>query len=177
VDILRRRAAEAPAQLRGAELQAFLEQLYDSTFDAVYALALASTGNHADAEDITAETYERAIRAIRSYRGDGAGINSWIYGIARNVVREQRRKHARTDELVDTYDVEGAASPAESVVAAMEAEQLLRHVTPAQREVLLLRMSGLKLREIAAALGKAEGTVKALQFQALQRLREVSGHE
>jgi RNA polymerase sigma-70 factor (ECF subfamily) len=151
-----------------------LEHVYDSSFDHVYALAYASTGNRTDADDVTAETYERAVRNIRSYRGSSDRLVFWIYGIARNVVREYRRDRERQHApLVDDNDGGlSSPSPADQAESGIEAQRLLSLLTPAQGEVLRLRLAGLSSKEIAEVLGKAEGTVKALQFAGLKRLRK-----
>ena len=167
------------AELAGArdiELQALLERVYDSSFDKVYALAYAAAGNRTDADDITAETYERAVRNIRSYRGSADRLVSWIYGIARNVVREYRRDRERGHQtLADDQIGPHSPSPADQVESSVEARRLLNLLSPAQGEVLRLRLAGMSSKEIAEVLGKAEGTVKALQFAALKRLRKEAG--
>lgn len=168
-------AAGQIAGAKSAELHAVLERVYDASFDRVYALAHAATGNAADAEDITAETYERAIRKVSTFSGPEERMVSWIYGIARNVVHEYHRDRDRKHEALPENEFEGAAVwPAEEAESAMEAERLLLLLPRAQREVLALRLAGLKLREIAVVLDKAEGTVKALQFAAVKQLRKVA---
>lgn len=168
-------ASRGWAEVRGAELEALLERVYDASFDNVYAIAYAATGNHADSEDITGETYERALRKIATFQGTEDRMVLWIYGIARNVIREYRRDRHRNLQRLGDDDVEDfTASPAAEAESGIETERLLQSLPEAQREVLALRLAGLKLREIAEQLGKAEGTVKALQFAALKRLRKVA---
>jgi RNA polymerase sigma-70 factor (ECF subfamily) len=153
-----------------------LERVYDASFDRVYAIGYAAAGNHADAEDIAAEAYERAVRRIGTFRGSEEQMVHWIYGIARNVVHEYRRDRERTHQSLGDDDFEAdAATPAELAESGMEAERLLASLPAAQREVMRLRLAGLKLREIAEVVGKAEGTVKALQFAAVKRLRREAG--
>jgi RNA polymerase sigma-70 factor (ECF subfamily) len=95
----------------------------------------------------------------------------WLIRIARNVAHEQLRDRASTQtvelspEVADRL-VDETANPERATID-------LGLLTPAQRDVMALRLAGFKIREIAATLGKAEGTVKALQFAAAKRLREV----
>jgi RNA polymerase sigma-70 factor (ECF subfamily) len=152
-----------------------IAELYDATFANVYAFAFRTARNQQDAEDITSETYERALRKLHSYRSGDVPLIVWLIRIARNVAYENARKAKRGSVVALTPSV------AEQVTARPESAGLspadLDTLTPAQREVISLRLAGFKIREIAATLGKAEGTVKALQFSAMKRLREGASHE
>lgn len=151
-------------------------ETYDATFDRVYRMTYASLGNRADAEDATAETYERALRGIARFRGDDEQMSAWLYGIARNVVREVRRDRDRSHEPLpegDHNDIVDAQQEIDTI--SPDLARALYRLPVAQREVLQLRLAGLKVREIAAFLGKAEGTVKALQHSALKNLRKAVG--
>jgi len=161
--------------LRPSELEDVIARAYDASFETVYAIAYAAAGNAADAEDMTAETYERVVRKVRSFRGGEDYLLRWIYGIARNVVREYRRDRERRHlRLGDNDPVSTETTPADLAQSGMETSRLLGTLTPAQREVVTLRLAGLKVSEIAIAVGKAEGTVKALHFAALKRLRKAA---
>jgi RNA polymerase sigma-70 factor (ECF subfamily) len=155
--------------------RAALAQIYDETFPLVYRWSLAATRNREDAEDITAETYERALRSLHKYESRGIPISAWLIRIAQNVQREHRNKSSRW-RVVDiaTCEVEGLASVETAGSDLHGLEDLLSGLTPAQREVLTLRLAGLKVREIAAIQGRAEGTVKALQFAAVRRMRRAA---
>lgn len=171
--IPRKRRGEA-AEAQGVT-QSFAE-IYDATFDRVYRMAYASLGNRADAEDATAETYERALRKIARFQGDDAHVTAWLYGIARNVVREFRRDRDRGHEPLpegDHFDIADAQQEIDSI--GPDVARALYRLPMAQREVLQLRLAGLKVREIADFLGKAEGTVKALQHTALKNVRKAVG--
>ena len=149
-----------------------LGQLYDETFPVVYRWALAATRNREDAEDITAETFVRALKSLHRYESREVPIGAWLVRIAQNVLHEQRNKQA-TWRVVDIAACEVHRLAAEERTPQVEAElkELLGELTPAQREVLTLRLAGLKVREIAVIQGRAEGTVKALQFTAVRNLR------
>jgi RNA polymerase sigma-70 factor, ECF subfamily len=146
-------------------------RVYDATVDRVYRLALAALHNHADADDVTAETFERALRSMPRFRGDEEQMTHWIFGIARNVVREYRRDRDRHHQpLPDAACLEVPEAPAEEL-SDMDVSHAVRRLAPAQREVLELRLSGLKIREVSTILGKPEGTVKALQHAAIRNVR------
>jgi RNA polymerase sigma-70 factor (ECF subfamily) len=150
-----------------------LGQLYDETFPVVYRWAMAVTHNREDAEDITAETFERALRALDRFESRDVPITAWRLRIAQYVTREHRNKRARW-RVVDIAACEVERLPAPDTPDSMGVtiEELLAELTQAQREVLSLRLAGLKVREIAALQGRAEGTVKALQFAAIRNMQK-----
>ncbi len=149
-------------------------ELYDTTFPRVYSFAYSLAGNRCDAEDITSETYERALRGIKRYESRDVPVVVWLVRIARNVAHELHRANERaqvvelTDAMVEALP--GRDWPEGETFATFEFDML----TAAQREVIALRLAGFKVREIASTLGKAEGTVKALQFAAVRRLRKAA---
>lgn len=149
-------------------------QLYDETFPCVYQFAARITATREDAEDVTAETYERALRNLHRYEAEQGPIAAWLCGIARNVAHEHARKRgwpplvSLLPEILDRLP--GRAASADLSLR----DDLLDQLTAAQREVVSLRLAGFKVREIACTLGKADGTIKALQFGAMKRLREAA---
>jgi RNA polymerase sigma-70 factor, ECF subfamily len=152
-----------------------LGQLYDETFPLVYRWALAATRNREDAEDITAETFERALKVLHRYESREVPISAWLIRIGQNVLREQRNRRARW-RVVDiaACEVHRLAAVDTAPDGSADLEELLLGLTPAQREVLTLRLAGLKVREIAVIQGRAEGTVKALQFTAVRNLQRIT---
>ena len=145
-------------------------QLYDETFPLVYQVASRLSATREDAEDITAETYERAIRKLHCYRSQKIPIAAWLCAIARNVAREQARRR-RWPPLVFLLPQTLDSLPGTAGAYSAFEDDLLGRLTAAQREVISLRLAGFNLREIARSLGKADGTVRSLQFGALKRLR------
>lgn len=164
--------ASLVAAARGGSSDA-VAQLYDLTFSQVYGYAFRLAGNHPDAEDITSETYERALRSLGRYESGEVPFAVWLVRIARNIAMEQLRKRHRAETIALTPTIEAGLAAHSPDSAAIDAASLSL-LTPAQREVVALRLAGFKIREIAETLGKAEGTVKALQFAATHRLREVA---
>ncbi len=154
-----------------------LAELYDTTFPIIYRWAMSATRNREEAEDITAETFERALRGLSRFESGDVPIVVWLLRIAQNVAREYQQKRVR-HRAVDIENLEiGTLPSTPGVETPGDLHALIAHLTPAQREVLVLRLAGLKLREIAELRGSAEGTVKALQFAAIRNLRKVMSHE
>ena len=149
-------------------------QLYDETFPCVFQFAARITATREDAEDVTAETYERALRSLHRYDSEQGPIAAWLCGIARNVAHEHARKRGWPLVVSLLPEVLDRLPGRADTVERSRRDDLLDELTAAQREVVSLRLAGFKVREIACTLGKADGTIKALQFGAMKRLREAA---
>jgi RNA polymerase sigma-70 factor (ECF subfamily) len=132
-----------------------------------------------EAEDLTAETFLRAVRAAERFDPARASAQTWLLTIARNVlidhIRSVRtRRHVGLDELrdlaVDAPSPEERMLRREAVAGVLEA---MAQMSQEDREVLSLRFGGdLDIPEIAALLGLRAGTVRTRLWRALERLRE-----
>ena len=175
-----------PAAL-AADLDRAFPQLVQAVQDDLYSGALRMTGNHADAEDVTQEALIRAHRALAAYppdRIEALRLRGWVWTIAANLCRNRARARARRPEapLPDgEIPDESVRGPEESALAADTAASLVRHLAglpPAQREAVVLRhVVGLGYAEIADALRRPVGTVKADVHRALARLRALTTEE
>ena len=153
----------------------------------IYRLALALTGHHHDAEDLAQQTFLKAYQGLNGFRGESS-LGSWLYRIAVNThVDGQRGLSEAARRTQRSWDDEHdfVSPPAERRAAGnpekqAEAAKIQRHIewalqrlAPRQRAVFVLRhYQQLKLREIASVLDVSEGTVKAVLFRAIRRLRE-----
>ncbi len=156
---------------------------------AVFRFLLASLREREPAENLTQECFLRAYQARRSFRGD-ASVRTWLMRIAVNLVNDHRksarlrfwRRAAQTsldvaftgDWLADRRSSpEAEASAREQVGVVWRAAAAL---SERQRTVFLLRfVEEMEIREIAAAVGLQEGTVKAHLFRAVDALRKKLG--
>jgi RNA polymerase sigma-70 factor (ECF subfamily) len=154
-------------------------QLYDMHVDMVYRFIYYRLGDRPQAEDLTSETFVRALRRISSVSEQGHDIAAWLVTIARNLVLDHvKSAHYRlsvtTDEIFDSHspeDTEATVLGAFDQRALLEAVQLL---SPEQQESIVLRyFQGLSLAETAQVMGRNAGAVKALQHRALRRLYTV----
>ena len=132
-----------------------------------------------DAEDLTAETFLRAVRASDRYDATRAAVQTWLLTIARNVLIDERRsarvrRRVGVDELrdlaMDEPSPEERMLRREEVGAAMTAMGALSNE---DRELLSLRYGGeLDIAELAELLDVPTGTVRTRLWRALERLRE-----
>jgi len=171
-----------PAAL-AADLEGVFPHLVRMVQDDVFSGALRMTGNRADAEDITQEALVRAYRALSGYpaaRIRDLRVRGWVWTIAANLCRNRARSRARKPEagLPDGMPIADTAPGPEQMVMALDGgERLAAQVATlpwAQREAVVLRhVVGLGYAEIAAALDRPVGTVKADVHRALAKLREM----
>jgi len=146
----------------------------------VYRTALQLTKNQADAEDLTQETYVRALRASRTFQW-GTNLRAWLLTILRNLDRNRRRDHRRAPIVVDDRAV--AASRVREDSSKTPEGLLLRDVLdrdlqealealprPLQEIVWLRDVEELSYAELAERLGIPLGTVMSRLFTARERL-------
>jgi RNA polymerase sigma-70 factor (ECF subfamily) len=173
-------AEEAPdviTRARSGDRQAFAE-LYDEYVDRVYRYLLYRVREPSDAEDLTSEVFTRAFANIQRYRWQGKSFLAWLYTIARNAVTDRMRRTRPTVDLEDALGLADSGPTAQEHVEALDRAAALKRamtkLTAEQQEVLFLRfMENYSSQEVARALGKNEGAVRALQFRALGRLRKL----
>ncbi|GAA4001527.1 sigma-70 family RNA polymerase sigma factor [Allokutzneria multivorans] len=167
------------AAAQDGDVAAFGE-LYDRYVDVVYRYVLFRLGDRALAEDVTSETFLRALRRIGSVSYQGRDVGAWFITIARNLVLDhvkssRYRFEVPTAELGETR--EEHAGPEQSVVRDATNAEVLRCVDKLntdQRECIVLRfLHGLSVAETAEAMGRNEGAVKALQHRAVRKLAEL----
>ena len=151
--------------------------LYLRYVDLVYRYCDRRLGSREAAEDATSLVFAKALAALPRYRTSGPSFRSWLFAIAHNVVVDaQRATHSTQpiDSIGDRADRE--PGPEAALLAAEERwtiDRLLAQTAPDQRRVLELRLAGLTTAEIAAALNRKSGAIRAIQFRAVTRLREV----
>ncbi len=175
---------EAIRAVLAGDREAF-RRLVDRHARSILSLAYRMTGNAADAEDLTQESFFQAYARLRQFR-PGARFHPWIYTIALNLCRSHLRRRALTRWLAPapthegdraTAEPRGEAPDPEQELLGREAEQLLRDAVqalpPKYREVFVLRQAqGLSYEEIAGLLNLPLGTVEARLFRARRRLLE-----
>jgi len=153
-------------------------QLYDEHFDKIYRYIYFRVNGQAEAEDLTQEVFIKALEALGSYKWRGVPFASWLFRIAHNQVIDYLRKQAKEKRTtLDEATAVGDGDPVVMTEQKLEIEELtvaLKNLPLAQQEVISLRfIAGLPIAEVAKALGKSEGTVKALQYNATMSLRKI----
>ncbi|RCW46903.1 RNA polymerase sigma-70 factor (ECF subfamily) [Halopolyspora algeriensis] len=159
-------------------------QLYSQYAHLVYRYVLPRVSDHCLAEDITSETFLRALRRIASVSYQGRDVAAWFITIAKNLVLDhikssRHRLEVPTADLADTSPVTRSCElgPEQHVLTEITHGELLdcvRRLNPDQRECIRLRfLRGLSVTETAEAMQRNEGAVKALQHRAIRRLAQL----
>lgn len=172
---------ELVAAARDGDQQAF-EELVRQTYVATYTLAFRLTGNEEDARDVVQETYLRAWKAMRKFRGD-AQFSTWLYRITANTASSmtQRRSRNRADSLDDqgseVVDDRTFANPEASSEASALHQRLSEAVAelpPKLRTIVVLKdVYDLPHEAIAEELGISVAAAKVRLHRARKRLRDV----
>ena len=155
-------------------------QLYDRYVDVVFRFILFRVGDRPLAEDLTSETFLRALRRISSVSYQGRDVGAWFVTIARNLVLDHVKSSRYRLEMTTADILDSSADdrgPEHEVVEEATATELMRCVAQLgrdQQECIMLRfMQGLSVSETAAVMGRNEGAVKALQHRAVRRLAQL----
>ena len=154
--------------------------VYDQYVDQIYRYLYYRVGSHALAEDLTSETFLRALRRIDSFTYTGKDIGAWFTTIARNLVTDHV-KSSRFKLEVSTADMldadRGDDGIETQVIERLRDAALLdavRRLKPEQQECIVLRfLQGLSVAETSGVMGRSEGAVKQLQLRAVRALAKL----
>jgi RNA polymerase sigma-70 factor, ECF subfamily len=154
--------------------------LFDRYYDIVFRYVLFRTSDRSLAEDLTQETFVRALRRISSVSYQGRDIGAWFVTIARNLIFDhvkssRYRLEQTTNEIIELAPSTGG--PEQEVLNLATNDELLRCVGKLnrdQQECIQLRfLQGLSVAETAEIMDRNEGAVKALQHRAVRRLAQL----
>lgn len=154
--------------------------LYDHYQGAVYRFLFYRTRSTTLAEDLTSETFFRALRSMQSFRWQGKDFGAWLMTIARNLATDHfkagRTRLEMTTEDMGQHD-DSTEGPELAVLAGITNEILLKALTQLpeeQRDCLVMRfLQGMSIAETAAVLGRSDGAVKQLQLRGVRNLAKL----
>jgi len=167
------------AAAKDGDRQAF-DEIVRATYADTYALALRLTANEEDAKDVVQESYLRAYRGLKRFRGD-ASFTTWLYRITANcatthLTKRSRHRHEDLDgEAADLRDLRPDIDPQSRAEGALLRDRVtaaLETLPPRLRSVVVLRdIYDLPHEAIAAELGISEAAAKVRLHRARLRLR------
>lgn len=166
--------------LRARQDPAAFAALYDAHFTQVYNAIFYRVLDAPTADDLTAQTFERALANIRRYRPRQGRFITWILTIARNVVRDHLRRQ-KVWRLVDIEQVAQHPSPAplpeQALILTEEQDRLLAAIaelSDRERDLLALKYGArLTNRSIAALVGLSESNVGTILHRSITQLRHI----
>jgi RNA polymerase sigma factor (sigma-70 family) len=162
--------------------EAAWQEIYDDLSPAI--LGYLRANRSPDPEDVLSEVFLQVARDIPRFDGDQGGFRSWVFTIAHHRLIDARRHFARrpvelSPDPPETADrADDAADEALAKIGTDEVQRILATLSDDQRAVLLLRVIGdLSVDDVAKAVGKRPGAVKALQRRGLAAVKRELGRK
>ena len=156
----------------------FIEAICADTWKELYRFVYYKVQNREEAQDITQETYARAISYLEKHQNQIIDYGSYLRTISMNIIRDQWRAKKRRGSSVNLED----ADPEELAVADFTdlvndrsmVEEALERLTPEQQRVIELRIiKGYSVAETARVLRRKEGTIRVIQYRAVHALADI----
>ena len=163
--------------------------LYDQYYPKIFGYVLRRTANLETAQDITSETFLKALKKLWQFQWRNISFSPWVYKIATNEVNQYFRKaeykksvsleelQEQGFELLSPHDPESELIEAQEKLKQhldfLEIQERIVRLPAKYQEVIALRFfEKRQIKEIAEILGKREGTIKSLLHRAVEKLRE-----
>ncbi len=154
--------------------------LYDHYQPSVHRFLYYRTRSATLAEDLTSETFFRALRSMTNFRWQGKDFGAWLMTIARNLATDHfkagRTRLEMTTEDMGVHD-DATDGPEDAVLAGLTNELLLnalKELPDEQRDCLIMRfLQGMSIAETAAVLDRSDGAVKQLQLRGVRNLAKL----
>ena len=157
-----------------------MEQIYKQYFETVNKYLFCLTHDSNISEELTQETFYKAIKKIDTYRGD-CKISVWLCQIAKNLWYDYCRKNKRIineDQMLEMISID---TTEEQVISRQEKillYQRMQKLDKETREVIYLRITGeLSFKEIATILDKTENWARVTFYRGKNKLKEVDRNE
>ncbi len=152
-----------------------IEQAYIQHSKDVYKYLLSLSHDENLSEDLTQETFFRAMRTIHRYNGN-CKLSVWLCQIARHLWYQWLEKHSRWEHVALTDTIPSQESPENSALLYMEKTALYQaiHALPEpMRELVHMRLTGeFSFREISEIMGKSENWARITFYRAKQKIME-----
>lgn len=150
--------------------------LYDEFFDKIYRFIYHKTYHRETAEDLTSQTFIKALEKINTFDFEKGMFSSWIYRIARNKVIDYYRTRKSEFNIDDVWNLgkdENMAGDLDNQDKLKQVSEYLKELNPEQREIVVMRIwDGLSHQEISEIIGKSEANCKMIFSRVMKKLRE-----
>lgn len=157
-----------------------MEQIYKEYFEIVNKYLFCLTHSNDISEELTQETFCRAVEKIDKYRGD-CKMSVWLCQIAKYTWYDYCRKNKRETNLINLLNIEEADTPENEVISKDEKIELykkMQGLDEKTREVVYLRITGeLSFKEIGVILNKTENWARLTFYRGKIKLKEVGEDE
>ena len=162
-----------------------IEEIYKDNFDIVFKYLFCLTHNENTSEELTQETFYRALNNIHQFKGDSK-LSTWLCQIAKNlwydVIKKQKLSSVSFEDSFNLLEVTPSSENVEEQVTSKENKirlyEKLQKLDNLTREVIYLRITGdLSFKEIGTILNKTENWARVTYYRGKQRLKEVEQDE
>lgn len=151
--------------------------LYDQFLERIYRFIYLKTMDRPTAEDLTSQTFMKALEHIRSFDASKGSFSSWIYRIARNTVTDYYRARRSDVVLEDAWGIAQESTVERDTDTSLHMDRVqkyLKELSSREREIILMRVWGeASYEEIANALGVSEASCKMAYSRGIKKLREL----
>jgi RNA polymerase sigma factor (sigma-70 family) len=151
------------------------ERLFEAEAQPLFGFLAYRTGDRALAEDLLADTFERALRARGRFDRRRGSERTWLYAIALNLLRDHARRAAAEARAVERVSAAGPSDDDPELDAVEHRDTLeraMRVLDEQEREAIALRFGAdLTVPEMAKLLGLPLTTVEGRVYRALRKLR------
>ena len=150
------------------------ERLYAAHAQRLFGFLAYRTGDRALAEDLVADTFERAMRGRRRFDRRRASETTWLYTIALNLLRDHGRRRAAENRALERHGLpDSEVAAPEAIEQESDLHRALAALSDEEREAVALRFGAdMRVPEIARLQGERLTTVEGRVYRALRKLRD-----
>ena len=152
-----------------------LEQIYKQYFETVNKYLFCLTHNSDISEELTQETFYRAVKKINTFKGE-CKMSVWLCQIAKNLWYDELKKNKKLGNIEQTFLIQSEDNLEENIILnenKLELYRKLQKLDKQTREVIYLRITGeLSFREIGGILNKTENWARVTFYRGKQKLKE-----
>lgn len=156
-----------------------MEEIYKEHAKTVYKYLLVQTNSIDLAEELTQETFFRAVNSVKNYK-EKSNISTWLCGIAKNVWYEYLRKNKKQDNLDEVAEQVLKSSPETEFFVEWDNMNILKklhNLKEPMREVMYLRLIGnLSFRQIGGIMDKTENWARVTYYRGKEKMVKEAEH-
>lgn len=167
--------SEIISRVQSGKTEIFSE-LYESYVQRIYAFIFYKTHHRETAQDLTSQTFLKALNKINSFDPEKGTFQAWLYQIARNGIIDHYRSLKLSSDIGDAWDLssgDDVAYDASTRDQLAEVQRALQKFSAEKREIVILRVwEGLSYSEIAEITGKSEAACKMGFSRTIKELKK-----
>ena len=152
-----------------------LEQIYKQYFETVNKYLFCLTHNSDISEELTQETFYRAVKKINTFKGE-CKMSVWLCQIAKNLWYDELKKNKKLENIEQIFLIQSEENLEENIILnenKLELYRKLQKLDKQTREVIYLRITGeLSFKEIGDILNKTENWARVTFYRGKQKLKE-----